>query len=145
MDDASIESMPFKTGSPRVLARGYYGRYLPTGHLVYIRQGVLFGVKFDPEALEVHGTPVPLLEDVAANPVTGGGQFDFSNTGTMFEDRILKQFPRSHEPGTPLPPELRRLRRTPYPAQSLSIAGIARCWDLEKSARAMAECASAFR
>jgi serine/threonine-protein kinase len=83
MDDASIEIMPFKTGSPRVLARGYYGRYLPTGHLVYIRQGVLFGVKFDAEALQVHGTPVPLLEDVAANPVTGGGQFDFSNTGTL--------------------------------------------------------------
>src|SRR5215469_4877145 len=84
MDGASIEIMPFKTGSPKVLARGgYYGRYLPTGHLVYIRQGALVGVKFDPEALEVHGAPVPLLEDVAANPVTGGGQFDFSNTGTL--------------------------------------------------------------
>src|SRR5215469_16624759 len=81
---ASIEVVSLKTGGARVLARGgYYGRYLPTGHLVYIRQGVLFGVKFDPEALEVHGTPVPLLEDVAANPVTGGGQFDFSNTGTL--------------------------------------------------------------
>ena len=83
-DDASIQVMSFKTGSPKVLVRGgYYGRYLPTGHLVYIRQGVLFGVKFDPETLEVHGAPVPLLEDVAANPVTGGGQFDFSNTGTL--------------------------------------------------------------
>jgi serine/threonine-protein kinase len=83
MDGASIEIVPFKTGRPKVLARGYYGRYLPTGHLVYIRQGVLFGVKFDPEALEVRGAPVPLLEDVAANSVTGGGQFDFSNTGTF--------------------------------------------------------------
>jgi serine/threonine-protein kinase len=84
MDGASIEIMSLKTGSPKVLARGgYYGRYLPTGHLVYIRQGVLVGVKFDPEALEVHGAPVPLVEDVAANPVTGGGQFDFSNTGTL--------------------------------------------------------------
>jgi serine/threonine-protein kinase len=84
MDGASIEVVSLKTGSPKVLARGgYYGRYLPTGHLVYTRQGVLFGVKFDPETLEVHGVPVPLLEDVAANPVTGGGQFDFSNTGTL--------------------------------------------------------------
>jgi serine/threonine-protein kinase len=84
MDDASIEVVSLKTGISRVLARGgYYGRYLPTGYLVYIRQGVLVGVKFDPEALEVRGTPVPLLEDMAANPVTGGGQFDFSNTGTL--------------------------------------------------------------
>jgi len=26
---------------------------------------------------------VPLLQDVAANAVTGGGQFDFSSTGTL--------------------------------------------------------------
>jgi len=58
----------------------------------------------------------------------------------LLEDRILKQFPPLHEPGTPLPPELRRLRRTPYPAQSLAIAGIARLWDLEDSAGAIAEC-----
>ena len=45
-----------------------------------------------------------------------------------------------HEPGTPLPPELRRLRRTPYAAQSLAIAGIARRWDLEDSAGPIAEC-----
>ncbi len=55
----------------------------------------------------------------------------------LLEDRILKQFPPLHEPGMPLPPELRRLRRTPYPAQSLAIAGIARRWDLENSAGAM--------
>ncbi|HKE22584.1 MAG TPA: protein kinase [Bryobacteraceae bacterium] len=84
MEGASIEVVSVKASIPKVLVRGgYFGRYLPTGHLIFIRQGVLFGVKFDPEALEVHGTPVPLLEDVAANPVTGGGQFDFSNTGTL--------------------------------------------------------------
>jgi Tol biopolymer transport system component len=49
---------------------------------VYIHQGVLFGVGFDPEVLEVHGSPIPLLNDVAANPVTGGGQIDFSAAGT---------------------------------------------------------------
>jgi serine/threonine-protein kinase len=84
MDLATIEATSPKTGSRKLVERGgYYGRYLPTGHLVYIRQGILVGVKFDPDKLEVHGTPVPLLEDVAANPVTGGGQFDFSNTGAF--------------------------------------------------------------
>ena len=56
---------------------------LPSGHLVYIHQGVLFGVKFDLEKLETRGAPVPLLEDVAANSATGGGQLDFSGPGTV--------------------------------------------------------------
>jgi hypothetical protein len=58
----------------------------------------------------------------------------------LLEDRILKQFPPLHELGEPLPAELRHLRRTPYPAQSLAIAGIAKRWDLENSAGAIAEC-----
>ena len=52
----------------------------------------------------------------------------------LLEDRILKQFPPLHEPGSPLPAELRRLRRTPYPAQSLAIAGISRRWAVANSA-----------
>jgi serine/threonine-protein kinase len=84
MDNANIESVSLKTGQAKFLqSGGYYGRYLPSGHLVYVHQGVLFGVKFDPERLEVRGTAVPLLDDVAVNPVTGGGQFDFSATGTF--------------------------------------------------------------
>jgi hypothetical protein len=58
----------------------------------------------------------------------------------LLEDRILKLFPPLHEPGEPLPAELRQLRRTPYAAQSLAIAGIARRWDIEASAGAIAEC-----
>ncbi len=83
-DNASIEVFSPKTGQAKVLERGgYYGRYLPNGYLVYLHQGTLFGVKFDPVRLEVTGAPVPLLDDVAANPSTGGGQFDFSATGTF--------------------------------------------------------------
>jgi Tol biopolymer transport system component len=51
--------------------------------LVYVHQGVLFGVGFDPVRLEARGAPVPLLEDLAADAATGGGQFDFSTTGTF--------------------------------------------------------------
>jgi serine/threonine-protein kinase len=84
MDNADIEAISLKTGKVTILVRGaYYGRYLPTGHLVYIRQGAMFGVKFDPARLEVRGLAVPLLDDVAANPVTGSGEFEFSRTGTL--------------------------------------------------------------
>lgn len=83
-DNAKIEAISPATGEVRTLLRGgYYARYLPSGHLVYVHQGTLFGVKFDPARLEVRGTPVPLLNDLAANPVEGGGHFSFSNTGTF--------------------------------------------------------------
>ena len=83
MENASVEAMSLKSGVTKTLvAEGYFGRYLPAngtrGYLVYLHQGVLFGAAFDPDRLEVQGTPVPLLEDVAASPIQGGGQFDFS-------------------------------------------------------------------
>jgi serine/threonine-protein kinase len=85
---ASIEVLSLKTGQVKVLQRGgYYGRYLPSGHLVFVQQGALFGVRFDAARLEVQGTPTPLLQGVGANPFTGGGQFDFaaapSGPGTL--------------------------------------------------------------
>ena len=79
IENANIEAFSVKTGQVKIVQRGgYYGRYLPGGYLVYVHQGVLFGVGFDLARLEERGAPVPLLEDVAANPTTGGGQFDFS-------------------------------------------------------------------
>src|SRR6202158_1460473 len=54
----------------------------------------------------------------------------------QLEERILQQFPPLHQPGEPLPVELARLRRTPYPAQALAIAGISKRWGVERAAGA---------
>jgi serine/threonine-protein kinase len=88
MENASIQAKSLKSGATKTLvAGGYFGRYLPAngsrGYLVYLHQGMLFGVGFDPDRSELQGTPVPLLEDVAASPIQGGGQFDVSATGTL--------------------------------------------------------------
>jgi serine/threonine-protein kinase len=82
-DDANIEVLSFKTGEIRNLIRGgYYARYVADtgsrGHLVFVHQGVLFGVPFDLDRLQVRGSAAPLLEDVAADAGAGGGQFDVS-------------------------------------------------------------------
>jgi hypothetical protein len=58
----------------------------------------------------------------------------------QLEDKILKQFPPLHLPEDPLPPEVRRLRRSPYPAQALAIARLAKRLEAERSAGAIAEC-----
>ena len=84
MEEANIEVLSLRTGQVKIVQRGgYAGRYLPSGHLVYVHQGVLYGVKFNLENLEALGQPMPLLEDMAANQATGGGQFDISNGGTL--------------------------------------------------------------
>jgi serine/threonine-protein kinase len=87
-DDANIEVLTLKSGETKILLRGgYFADYIPTsaraGYLIYVRQGVLFGVPFDPVSLELRGMPEPLLDDVAGNAGTGGGQLDVSRNGTM--------------------------------------------------------------
>ena len=83
MESGNVEAMSLKSGVTKTLVAGaYFGRYLPgngtRSYLLYLHQGVLYGAAFDPGRLEIQGTPVQLLGDVAANPFDGGGQFDFS-------------------------------------------------------------------
>ena len=79
LNDAEIDALELKTGVWKTVQRGgFYGRYLPSGHLVYVHEGVLFAVRFDPESLETSGAPVAILSDVAAYDVTAAGRFDFS-------------------------------------------------------------------
>lgn len=86
--EGDIDVVSLKTGEVKTVARGgSYGRFLPTrgsmGHLVYVHEGVLFSAPFDPVKLETLGTPVPVLEDMASDPTSGGGQFEFSGSGTF--------------------------------------------------------------
>jgi serine/threonine protein kinase len=64
-------------------------KYVPTGHLVFLRQGTLVAVRFDPVRMEVVGQPVALVENVMqafrlSFPLnTGAGQFGVSETGCL--------------------------------------------------------------
>jgi serine/threonine protein kinase/Tol biopolymer transport system component len=83
-DDATIEALVLATGERKVLHRGgYHGRYIPSGHLVYVNDGTLFAMPFDPDRLEVTGAPAPAVQGLAVNPVEGGAQYSFSETGTL--------------------------------------------------------------
>jgi serine/threonine-protein kinase len=77
--DANIEAASLKTGKVKIVqSNGFHGRYLPTGHLVYVHQKILLGVRFDLAKLQVLGAPVPILDDMGP-----GGRFDYSSTGTF--------------------------------------------------------------
>jgi eukaryotic-like serine/threonine-protein kinase len=84
-DNAGIAAVSLKTGNVRIVAQGgYFGRYLDSGHLIYIHEGTLFGVPFDSKRLETRGTPAPILEDMlGAGATNGAGQLDFSKNGTF--------------------------------------------------------------
>ncbi|HEV2349036.1 MAG TPA: protein kinase [Terriglobia bacterium] len=83
-DDADIAVYSTFSGKPKtVLHGGSYARYLPSGHLVYLRDGTLFAVPFDIKRLDVTGQPAPVVEGVASNPDNGGAQFSFSDSGTL--------------------------------------------------------------
>jgi eukaryotic-like serine/threonine-protein kinase len=63
--------------------------YIPTGHLVFLRQGMLMAARFDLAELKVTDQPAVLLENVAqafsrnSGYNTGAGQFSISDTGTL--------------------------------------------------------------
>ena len=81
---ANIEVMSLADHRRKTIQRGgTFGRYLPSGHLIYVNRGTLFAVPFDVDRLEVHGTPSPVLEQVGYNATYGWAQFDFSQTGTL--------------------------------------------------------------
>ena len=83
-EDADIVVYSMASGQRKTVQRGgFYGRYLSSGHLVYVHEGTLFAVPFDLKRLEVTGQPAPMLEGVFATPGTGGAQFSFSDTGNL--------------------------------------------------------------
>jgi serine/threonine protein kinase/Tol biopolymer transport system component len=87
-DGANIVVMSLADHRRKTLVRGgTYGRYLPSGHLVYVNRGTLFAVPFDVERLEVHGTPAPVLDQVGYNAAQGSAQLDFSQNGTLIYRR----------------------------------------------------------
>jgi serine/threonine-protein kinase len=83
MEDATIQALSLQTGATKILQRSaYYGRYVPSGHLLFVHQGSLYAARFDPDRLEVRGAPAPILDDIGGDPVHGAGQFDVSGAAS---------------------------------------------------------------
>jgi serine/threonine-protein kinase len=75
-DQGEIALLDLETRIWTTLIRGgSFARYLPTGHILYAREGAIFAVRFDPRSKEVVGTPVPVLSNVMTEPGSGAAQF----------------------------------------------------------------------
>jgi len=83
-DVGTIEVVRVDTGERKVVHRGgYYARYVPTGHLLFVHRGTLFALPFDLGRMEATGAQMPVLEGLEANPSEGSAQFGVSDNGLL--------------------------------------------------------------
>ena len=74
--DADVDVLT-KSGDRKTIHHGgFISRYLPSGHLVYVKKNTMWAAPFRLDRLAVIGEPQPVLEEV------NGPDFDFSSTGT---------------------------------------------------------------
>jgi hypothetical protein len=75
-DQGEIALLDLETKSWKTLIRGgSFARYLPTGHIVYARDGAIVAVPFDLRSEDVTGSPVVVLQGVMTAPGSGAAQF----------------------------------------------------------------------
>ncbi|UCF37262.1 MAG: protein kinase [Acidobacteriota bacterium] len=83
-DSAQIVVQSLPDGERKVLWQGgYFGRYVPSGHLVFVREGTVFAATFDLNRLEMTGEPRPVLEGLLSVPGFGLAQLSISKTGQL--------------------------------------------------------------
>ncbi len=97
-DNAHIDAVRLSTGERVTVFEGAsMARYMPTGHLLIARAGLLFALPFDIETLRANGSPTPVLQNVMGAPGSGIIHAGFANNGLaafvpgtpQVEERIL--------------------------------------------------------
>jgi serine/threonine-protein kinase len=83
-ESANLVVAPLSGGASKVVVQGAFsGRYVESGHLLYMRQGSVFAEPFDLQRLESAGAAAPVVEGVMANAAMGSAQFAVSTGGTL--------------------------------------------------------------
>jgi serine/threonine protein kinase/Tol biopolymer transport system component len=97
-EDATLVVQQLPSGARTVVREGgHHGRYLESGHLVYVNEGLLFAAPFDLSRLAVTGPPVPALDTMVATTGSGGASVAVSRSGTVV---YLPRQPTT--PGSPI-------------------------------------------
>ena len=84
--NAQIVARSLESGARKQLVKGASdGWYVATGHLLYMIEGRLHAVSFDPSRLEISGPAVEMVEGVrrASLNQSGLGMFSVSSTGAL--------------------------------------------------------------
>jgi serine/threonine-protein kinase len=82
-ENFQIAVLDLATGKRSVLIRGGTSpHYAVSGHIVYAAVGTLRAIAFNPETLQVHGNPVPVVEHVLTKS-SGAADFDLAQNGAL--------------------------------------------------------------
>lgn len=83
-DDARIAVLDLDSGEVTLTSEGGNSvRYLPSGDVVYGRDGTLLAASFDTETHEIIGAPRQILDRVVTSPVFGVAHYAVSSSGTL--------------------------------------------------------------
>jgi len=81
---SNIDAYDLESGTAKTLIEdGVWGRYSPTGHLIFVRDHTLMAVRLDLQKLEITGTPVPILTDIIPDIGQGDTPATFATNGTL--------------------------------------------------------------
>jgi hypothetical protein len=69
-------------GAPTILAAGHFGRYVATGHVIWMLGGTLHAAHLDAERLTLTASPVPVAEGIQTQPGLGAAGLAISRDGT---------------------------------------------------------------
>jgi serine/threonine-protein kinase len=84
VDQSRLGVLDLSNGQVRwVVDGGYFGRYVPTGHLMYARGQRLFAIPFDAATATVQGTAVAVLDDVLVSQTSAYAMFAVSSRGML--------------------------------------------------------------
>jgi serine/threonine-protein kinase len=83
-DSTHIALLELKTGHYSVVVQGGAdARYVPTGHLVYLRGGTLYAVTFDLKRMAVTGTETRIVERVTSWIGSSRADYSVSDSGLL--------------------------------------------------------------
>ena len=66
-----------------LIPNAFTATYVPSGHVLFVRDGNLMAVIFDKEQNQLSGSPTPILKNVYVNAPTGYGGYSVSDNGIL--------------------------------------------------------------
>ena len=83
-ENSTLQIQVLATGEKKTIYNGaMYGRYVRSGHMVFVHAGTLFAMPFDLNRLEPRGPAFPVVEQVVDDYDYGTAQFSVSDTGRL--------------------------------------------------------------
>lgn len=79
-----IDILVQSSGEKKTLIQnGYNARYVPTGHIVFVRDASLWAVPFDADSLEITGPERRVVQGIQTNTQRGPTLYTFSDDGLL--------------------------------------------------------------